>query len=174
MAKVAEVFCIDGQNWLIIICPGVCLQDEIVKGVAKKLGKTPTQVLLRWGLQHGSSVLPKSTNPEHLKVFSCLQRCLNTYNLSQFLYLPQTDAVQHIQLLELMPMLARAAVPACSHVQPLAYCPPCCVCNICRDAWKDCARLNSTKLSKPWLFKMLPATLGGRCMLLNDYTRWAF
>ena len=36
--------------------------------IAEKLGKTPTQVLLRWGLQHGSSVLPKSVNPQHLKV----------------------------------------------------------------------------------------------------------
>lgn len=44
------------------------LQDETVNEVAKKLDRTPTQVLLRWGLQHGSSVLPKSANPEHLKV----------------------------------------------------------------------------------------------------------
>ena len=44
------------------------LQDKLVHEIAKKLGRTPTQVLLRWGLQHGSSVLPMSVNPDHLKV----------------------------------------------------------------------------------------------------------
>ncbi|DBA75126.1 TPA: hypothetical protein ACH3X1_010448 [Trebouxia sp. C0004] len=43
------------------------MEDKIVNKIAQKLGKTPTQVLLRWGLQHGSSVLPKSVNPHHLK-----------------------------------------------------------------------------------------------------------
>ena len=47
------------------------LQDETVNEIAKKLGRTSTQVLLRWGLQHGSSVLPKSSVPEHLKVCAC-------------------------------------------------------------------------------------------------------
>lgn len=53
---------------------GWCLQDKIVNEIAEKLGKTPTQVLLRWGLQHGSSVLPKSINPDHLKVQNQLQK----------------------------------------------------------------------------------------------------
>jgi diketogulonate reductase-like aldo/keto reductase len=37
------------------------------------LGKSPAQVLLRWGLQHGRSVIPKSTEPtrivENIDVF---------------------------------------------------------------------------------------------------------
>ncbi|KAL3133790.1 hypothetical protein ABBQ32_008269 [Trebouxia sp. C0010 RCD-2024] len=43
------------------------MEDETVNEIAKKLGRTAPQVLLRWGLQHGSSVLPKSANPDHLK-----------------------------------------------------------------------------------------------------------
>jgi len=34
---------------------------------AEKLGKTPAQIALRWGLQMGHSVLPKSTNDARLK-----------------------------------------------------------------------------------------------------------
>lgn len=35
--------------------------------IAEKLGKTPAQVALRWGLQKGNSVLPKSTNEARMK-----------------------------------------------------------------------------------------------------------
>ena len=44
------------------------LQDEQVADIAKKNGKTPAQVLLQWGLQHGTSVIPKSGNARHIKV----------------------------------------------------------------------------------------------------------
>ncbi|MFJ2210761.1 aldo/keto reductase [Streptomyces sp. NPDC101062] len=37
------------------------LKDAVVTGVAEAHGKSPAQVLLRWGLQHGRSVIPKST-----------------------------------------------------------------------------------------------------------------
>lgn len=35
--------------------------------VAEKLGKTPAQVALRWGIQMGHSVLPKSTHQNRIK-----------------------------------------------------------------------------------------------------------
>jgi diketogulonate reductase-like aldo/keto reductase len=37
------------------------LEDAVITGVASAHGKTPAQVMLRWGLQQGRSVIPKST-----------------------------------------------------------------------------------------------------------------
>lgn len=49
------------------------LEDPTIVGVAEAHGKSPAQVMLRWGLQHGRSVIPKSTKPhriaENLDVF---------------------------------------------------------------------------------------------------------
>ena len=42
------------------------LDDPIIGAVAKDHGKTPAQVMLRWGLQHGRSVIPKSTKPHRI------------------------------------------------------------------------------------------------------------
>ena len=36
--------------------------------IAKRNGKTVAQTLLRWGLQHGTSVIPKSSKAEHSQV----------------------------------------------------------------------------------------------------------
>ncbi|KAJ3703341.1 hypothetical protein LUZ61_007046 [Rhynchospora tenuis] len=43
------------------------LERPVVVSVAEKLGKTPAQVVLRWGIQSGHSVIPKSTNEERIK-----------------------------------------------------------------------------------------------------------
>eukprot|EP00088_Acartia_fossae_P027065 TRINITY_DN27854_c0_g1_i3.p1 TRINITY_DN27854_c0_g1~~TRINITY_DN27854_c0_g1_i3.p1 ORF type:complete len:162 (+),score=18.75 TRINITY_DN27854_c0_g1_i3:424-909(+) len=42
-------------------------QSSTVNSIAQKLDKSVPQVLLKWGLQHGFSVLPKSKNPDHIK-----------------------------------------------------------------------------------------------------------
>ena len=43
------------------------LNDPVLKIVAEKVGKTVAQVALRWGIQMGHSVLPKSTAESRLK-----------------------------------------------------------------------------------------------------------
>jgi D-xylose reductase len=43
------------------------LEQPIVKQIATRLGKTPAQVVLAWGIQRGTSVIPKSSRLERLK-----------------------------------------------------------------------------------------------------------
>ncbi|XP_048608487.1 NADPH-dependent aldo-keto reductase, chloroplastic-like isoform X1 [Brassica napus] len=43
------------------------LKNPILNTVAEKLGKSPAQVALRWGLQRGNSVLLKSTNEGRIR-----------------------------------------------------------------------------------------------------------
>lgn len=43
------------------------LEHPVVVGIAKSHGKSPAQVVLRWGVQRGTSVIPKSSNPDRLR-----------------------------------------------------------------------------------------------------------
>lgn len=43
------------------------LVDPVVTRVAGELGRTPAQVLLRWGLQRGTAVIPKSSSVERVR-----------------------------------------------------------------------------------------------------------
>ncbi|TQV92645.1 alcohol dehydrogenase [Cordyceps javanica] len=42
------------------------LQNGVIKSIAEKHGITPAQVLLKWGLQRGTSVIPKAYTPSHI------------------------------------------------------------------------------------------------------------
>lgn len=46
---------------------GENLHDEILIGIASKYNKTSAQLLIRWALQKGTIVIPKSSNPERIK-----------------------------------------------------------------------------------------------------------
>ncbi|KAL9247049.1 hypothetical protein vseg_020520 [Gypsophila vaccaria] len=46
---------------------GGLLADPVLNLVAEKLGKSPAQVALRWGIQMGHSVLPKTSSEGRLK-----------------------------------------------------------------------------------------------------------
>ncbi|TWG07758.1 diketogulonate reductase-like aldo/keto reductase [Saccharopolyspora dendranthemae] len=43
------------------------LRDGTVVRIAEEHGRTPAQVMLRWGLQQGRSVIPKSVRPERIE-----------------------------------------------------------------------------------------------------------
>jgi diketogulonate reductase-like aldo/keto reductase len=46
---------------------GDILKEPVVTSIADKLGKTPAQVALRWNIQMGHSVLPKSLNEQRIQ-----------------------------------------------------------------------------------------------------------
>ncbi|XP_052175145.1 NADPH-dependent aldo-keto reductase, chloroplastic-like [Diospyros lotus] len=52
-----------GTTWL----KSDVLKHPVLVEVAEKLGKSPAQVAIRWGIQMGHSVLPKSTNEARIK-----------------------------------------------------------------------------------------------------------
>jgi len=52
-----------GSTWM----NGNVLKEPVVISIAEKLGKTPAQVALRWNIQMGHSVLPKSVSEERIK-----------------------------------------------------------------------------------------------------------
>ena len=45
---------------------GSTLEDPVIGQIAEGHGKTPAQVMLRWHLQEGRSVIPKSTKPQRI------------------------------------------------------------------------------------------------------------
>lgn len=42
------------------------LEQEAVKRAAQRIGRTPAQVVLRWGIQRGCAIIPKTSNPQRL------------------------------------------------------------------------------------------------------------
>ncbi len=49
------------------IAQGDVLDDPAVGPIAERLGRTPAQVVLRWHIQHGYVVFPKSVTPERIQ-----------------------------------------------------------------------------------------------------------
>ena len=63
-------FCRRHRIQLEAYCPltrGEKLADRTVVAVARKHGKTPAQVLLRWALQHEVVIIPKSAQPARIE-----------------------------------------------------------------------------------------------------------
>jgi 2,5-diketo-D-gluconate reductase A len=49
------------------IAQGRVLGDETIVGIAERLGRSPAQVTLRWHIQRGNIVFPKSTTPARIE-----------------------------------------------------------------------------------------------------------
>lgn len=43
------------------------LEEDVVRNIAERTGKTPAQVVLRWGVQRGTSIVPKTSQKDRLK-----------------------------------------------------------------------------------------------------------
>lgn len=46
---------------------GALLKDPVICKIAEAHGKTPAQVILRWHIQEGFSVIPGASNPDYIK-----------------------------------------------------------------------------------------------------------
>lgn len=46
---------------------GALLKDPTIMNIAKAYGKTPAQVILRWHIQEGFSVIPDASNPDYIR-----------------------------------------------------------------------------------------------------------
>jgi 2,5-diketo-D-gluconate reductase A len=49
------------------IAQGKVLGDPVIERIAKAVGKSPAQVVLRWHIQRGDIVFPKSVSPDRMK-----------------------------------------------------------------------------------------------------------
>jgi 2,5-diketo-D-gluconate reductase A len=49
------------------LAQGELLSDETIGGIAERHGKTPAQAILRWHIQLGNVVIPKSVTPERIR-----------------------------------------------------------------------------------------------------------
>ena len=68
---------------------GERLDDRVITEVARRVKRTNAQVLLRWGVQHGMVVLPKSVNPARI-----------AENANIFDFQLDADAMQQLDTLE--------------------------------------------------------------------------
>jgi 2,5-diketo-D-gluconate reductase A len=46
---------------------GNCLADPTIDAIARRVGKTPAQVVLRWHIERGDILFPKSVTPERIR-----------------------------------------------------------------------------------------------------------
>lgn len=72
LRKYLEAQSIVMESWSPLMNAKI-LEDETINEVANEIGKSPAQVIIRWNVQHGVVVIPKSVTPhrieENLNVF---------------------------------------------------------------------------------------------------------
>ena len=60
------------------------IQEPLFKALADKYGKTAVQIILRWHIQEGNIIFPKTTNPLHMKEnFDIFDFCLNEQEMRE-------------------------------------------------------------------------------------------
>jgi len=55
------------EAWSPLARGGTLLRDQVVTSTAEKYGRTPAQIVLRWHLQLGNVVIPKSATPSRIE-----------------------------------------------------------------------------------------------------------
>lgn len=60
------------------------VQEPLFKALADKYGKTAVQIILRWHIQEGNIIFPKTTNPLHMQEnFDIFDFCLNDQEMRE-------------------------------------------------------------------------------------------
>lgn len=54
------------EGWSPLMCGGVVLEDPAITQIAASVGKTPAQVILRWHIQEGRRIFPRSVTPSRI------------------------------------------------------------------------------------------------------------
>lgn len=54
------------EAWAPIARGGALLQDQVITSLAEKYGKTPAQLVIRWHIELGNVVIPKSVTPQRI------------------------------------------------------------------------------------------------------------
>ena len=54
------------EDWSPLASGGELLEDPVITGIAQRLSRTPAQVVLRWHVQLGHVVIPKSVTPARI------------------------------------------------------------------------------------------------------------
>ena len=70
MRKKAAKYGIQMECWFPLggaMSNGALFKEPVIKKIAESHGKTPAQVILRWHIQEGFSVIPGATNPDYIK-----------------------------------------------------------------------------------------------------------
>jgi 2,5-diketo-D-gluconate reductase A len=55
------------EAWAPLARGGRLLDDPVVTGIAERHRRAPAQVVLRWHVQHGTVVIPKSVTPQRIR-----------------------------------------------------------------------------------------------------------
>jgi diketogulonate reductase-like aldo/keto reductase len=70
MREKVKPYSIEIESWFPLggaMSHGSLLRDPAIMKIAETHGKTSAQIILRWHIQEGFSVIPGSTNPDHIK-----------------------------------------------------------------------------------------------------------
>lgn len=90
------------------------LEHSIVNMVAEKLGKTPAQVVLRWGLQIDHSLVPKSTNQTRMQEnFDIFDWSIPDDLFAKFSEIKQAGSFSSIPFFSFFSVLTCSSVRAC-------------------------------------------------------------
>jgi len=74
------------------IAQGGVLEDTTITQIAEKVGKTPAQVVLRWHIQRGDIVFPKSVTPSRMQEnFDIFDFELNSTDMEEISALDQDE-----------------------------------------------------------------------------------